>query len=80
MGTRSRRGVGRPLTPLEVALRRAAGEAGYTGGFVEHYVLAALYPSGLTRATQLTLGLAVVVLNVAIYMVFALRASSRHRS
>jgi hypothetical protein len=69
-----------PLTPLEVALRRAAGEAGYTGGFVEHYVLAALYPSGLTRATQLTLGLAVVVLNVAIYMVFALRASSRQRS
>jgi hypothetical protein len=69
-----------PLTPLEVALRRAAGEAGYTGGFVEHYVLAALYPSGLTRATQLTLGLAVVGLNVAIYMVFALRASSRQRS
>ena len=66
-----------PLTPLEVALRRAAGDAGYTGGFVEHYILATLYPDGLTRTTQLTLGLAVVVLNVAIYIVFLLRARSR---
>jgi hypothetical protein len=69
-----------PLTPLEVALRRAAGDAGYTGGFVEHYILAALYPNGLTRATQLTLGLAVVVLNVGIYMVVLSRAHYRHRS
>ena len=66
-----------PLTPLEVALRRAAGDAGYSGDFVEHYILATLYPDGLTRTTQLTLGLAVVVLNVAIYIVFLLRARSR---
>ena len=66
-----------PLTPLEVTLRRAAGDAGYAGGFVEHYLLAALYPDGLTRTTQLTLGLAVVVLNVAIYIVLLLRARSR---
>ncbi|HEV3239678.1 MAG TPA: DUF2784 domain-containing protein [Casimicrobiaceae bacterium] len=69
-----------PLTPLEVALRRAAGDAGYAGDFVDHYVLAALYPSDLTRATQLALGLAVVVLNVAIYGVILRRTHARHRS
>ena len=34
-----------PLTPLENTLRQRAGEAGYSGGFVEHYVLHVLYPS-----------------------------------
>jgi uncharacterized membrane protein YhhN len=38
-----------PLTPLENWLRRRSGGAGYAGGFVEHYVLPVLYPSGLTR-------------------------------
>ena len=33
-----------PLTPVENAWRRAAGEQGYEGGFIEHYVTAALYP------------------------------------
>src|SRR5574341_667317 len=28
-----------PLTPLEVALRRAGGAAGYGGSFVGHYLL-----------------------------------------
>src|SRR5918994_1428268 len=42
-----------PLTPLEVWLRRRGGEAGYEGGFIEHYVTAAIYPSGLTREIQL---------------------------
>jgi hypothetical protein len=57
-----------PLTPLEVALRRRGGEAGYTGGFVEHYVTAALYPEGLTRPVQFALGAAVLILNAAIYL------------
>jgi uncharacterized membrane protein len=56
-----------PLTPLEVALRRAAGETGYAGGFVEHYIVALLYPEALTRDVQMALGAALVVLNVAIY-------------
>src|SRR5512146_3503694 len=34
-----------PLTPLENVLRHRAGEAGYTGGFVEHYLLPVLYPA-----------------------------------
>ena len=65
-----------PLTPLEVALRRRGGEAGYTGGFVEHYVTAALYPEGLTRPAQFALGAAVLALNAAIYLV----AWRRHRA
>ena len=56
-----------PLTPLEVNLRRQAGQAGYEGGFIEHYILPVLYPSGLTREIQIGLGIAVVGLNVALY-------------
>jgi hypothetical protein len=56
-----------PLTPLENALRRAAGEAGYAGGFVEHYLVALIYPDGLTREIQWGLALFVAVVNVALY-------------
>jgi hypothetical protein len=56
-----------PLTPLENHWRRLAGEQGYAGGFIEHYVVAALYPEGLTRGVQLSLGLLVIAVNVAIY-------------
>ena len=56
-----------PLTPLEKTWRRAAGEAGYQGGFIEHYVTAALYPAGLTRTIQLALGVIVLGLNGWVY-------------
>ncbi|MEO7986767.1 MAG: DUF2784 domain-containing protein [Gemmatimonadales bacterium] len=56
-----------PLTPLEQAWRRAAGKGGYQGGFIEHYVTAAIYPSGLTRNIQILLGLLVVGLNGWMY-------------
>ena len=62
-----------PLTPLENALRRQAGEAGYSGGFIEHYILPVLYPSGLTRTTQVVLGLIVILVNLAIYGYLVLR-------
>jgi hypothetical protein len=57
-----------PLTPLENHWRRLAGEQGYDAGFVEHYLLAALYPDGLTRGVQVALGLLVLAINVAIYV------------
>src|SRR2546430_3706187 len=63
-----------PLTPLENALRRRAGLAGYAGGFVEHYVLPVLYPAGLTRPTQALLGTLVVVVNLIAYGVLLRRA------
>ena len=56
-----------PLTPLENRLRTAGGEAGYTGAFVENYLMPVLYPVGLTPAVQVALGAAVLVLNLAIY-------------
>ncbi len=56
-----------PLTPLENSLRRQAGGTGYSGGFIEHYILPVLYPSDLTRSIQIVLGLLVLALNLAIY-------------
>ena len=56
-----------PLTPLEVELRRRGGEAGYAGGFIEHYVLPVLYPHGLTRGIQVALVVIVLALNAAAY-------------
>ena len=56
-----------PLTPLENLLRRQAGEAGYDGGFVEHYLVPLIYPAGLTPAHQRWIGVAVVAANLALY-------------
>ena len=56
-----------PLTPLENSLRRDAGEAGYAGGFIEHYVIPLLYPGTLTPRLQIAFGLAVIVVNLAVY-------------
>jgi len=56
-----------PLTPLENTLRARGGEAGYTGGFVEHYLLPVLYPADLTRQIQVGLGLLVVAINLVVY-------------
>ena len=68
-----------PLTPWEQALRARAGEAGYTGGFVEHYLLPLIYPEALTPRVQLALGLAVLALNAGVYALvwWRKRASSR---
>lgn len=56
-----------PLTPLENHFRRLGGEAGYSGGFVERYVMAVLYPEGLNREVQLLLGGLVILVNVVVY-------------
>jgi hypothetical protein len=66
-----------PLTPLENAFRERGGEAGYSGGFVEHYLLPVLYPSGLTRGVQLMLGSLVLALNLAVYGAILARRRSR---
>lgn len=66
-----------PLTPWEVALRRAAGEVAYRGGFVDHYVLPLLYPAGLTRELQTSLAVLVVAVNVAAYGWVLRRARTR---
>jgi uncharacterized membrane protein YhhN len=65
-----------PLTPLENSLRAKAGQAGYQGSFIEHYLLPILYPSALTREIQLLLGSSVLVLNLLIYA-YLIRQRSR---
>jgi Protein of Unknown function (DUF2784) len=68
-----------PLTPLENELRRRGGAAGYSGGFVEHYLLPALYPQGLTRGLQAVLAAGVFLVNAAAYgsLIHRLRRSGR---
>ena len=66
-----------PLTPWENALRLAAGESGYGGGFIEHYIVPLIYPPGLTRAMQLWLGAAVLVVNGLAYGVLVARSRRR---
>ena len=69
-----------PLTPLESRLRRLGGEAGYTGGFIEHYLMPLVYPPGLTRGTQLVLAVVVVGLNAVAYaLVVRRRRADRPR-
>ena len=56
-----------PLTYLENDLRAAANTGGYDGGFIDHYLVPLVYPSGLTSDTQILLGLVVLFINVVIY-------------
>ena len=56
-----------PLTPLEIWARSRAGGTGYSGGFIEHYLLPVVYPAALTHETQIVLGALVLILSVFIY-------------
>ena len=56
-----------PLTYLENDLRAAANTGGYDGGFINHYLVPLVYPSGLTSDTQVLLGLVVLFVNAMIY-------------
>ena len=66
-----------PLTPLELSLRAAGGQAGYSGGFVAHYILPVLYPAELDRILQMALGSFVIAVNVAVYGWLLWRLSQR---
>ena len=69
-----------PLTPLEVSLRIGAGQAGYSGGFVEHYLIPVIYPKALTPGIQIAEGIFVLAVNLALYgWVWRVRLAERHR-
>lgn len=57
-----------PLTSMENAMLRRAGQSGYTGGFVAHYLFALIYPAGLSRGLEIGIGLFVLVVNVSVYV------------
>jgi len=61
-------GAACPLTGLENHLRMLAGTAGYADGFVDHYLVGLIYPSGLTRGMQWGLAAAVLALNAVLYL------------
>ena len=63
-----------PLTPLEQQLRSAAGQQGFSTSFIEHYLLAVIYPDGLTRFVQIALGAGVLVFNALVYGTLMLKA------
>ena len=58
-----------PLTPLENALRLRAGQAGYEGGFIDHYLLPIIYPAGLTPQVQTIIGVIAIGVNVVFYTI-----------
>jgi hypothetical protein len=68
-----------PLTPLENHLRRMSGEAGYTSGFVDHFLMPILYPAGLTQEIQMLLAGCVLAVNMFAYF-FVVRKYWRQRN
>ena len=66
-----------PLTQLEASLRSASGGAGYSGGFIERYLVPVIYPAELSRELQFMLGCALVVFNVIVYLLVWRRAGRR---
>lgn len=68
-----------PLTPLENEFRELGGEAGYSGGFVDHYITSIIYPDGLTRTMQFAIGALVLIINTYVYVTLWRRQRSRAR-
>jgi hypothetical protein len=64
-----------PLTPLENALRVRGGDAGYSGGFLAHYLGAILYPAGLTPHIQCLLAALLGGINMLAYGYLVARKS-----
>ena len=69
-----------PLTPLEQSFRRAAGDAGYEGGFVEHYLLDIIYPGGIDSTVRVAMVLGLLAVLLVSYGSLAQRSSARWRS
>jgi hypothetical protein len=58
-----------PLTPLENSFRAKAGQAGFEGGFIQHYIEPLVYPGGMPRKMELIAGVSVLVWNVLMYLI-----------
>ena len=56
-----------PLTPLENWLRAQGGSNGFSGDFINHYLVSLIYTEGLTRELQSLLGALVLAINTAVY-------------
>ena len=69
-----------PLTPLENLLRHSAGSSGYSGGFIENYIIPLIYPTELTREIQYALGFGVIVINLCAYGLVLYYRSKKQRT
>lgn len=67
-----------PLTRLENYFLHGAGQAGYSGGFIDHYLAAAIYPNGLTREIQFFLAAVVIITNFSVYAWLFLRRRAQN--
>lgn len=56
-----------PLTKWENLFLQKAGRAGYSEGFVAHYLMPLIYPPGLTRGMEIAIGLLVLAVNAGVY-------------
>jgi len=63
-----------PLTPLEKYFRAQAGQAGYEGGFIAHYLVPLIYPQGMSYEVGVMIGFGVFIGNVVIYGLVIYRA------
>jgi hypothetical protein len=61
------RGLDVSAHPSRKPAAHVEGETGYTRDFIAPYLLAVLYPEGLTRSRQVTLGLVSLLINVIVY-------------
>ena len=68
-----------PLTPLENLLRLRAGEQGYAGSFIDHYLGALIYPQGLTPAAQWRIAAVLLAYNLGLYALVLCRSRQRRR-
>lgn len=69
-----------PLTPLENILRHSAGSSGYSGGFIENYIIPLIYPTELTREIQYALGIGVIAINLCAYGLVLYYKSKKQRT
>lgn len=67
-----------PLTPIEQHFRVLAGQDGYSGDFVSHYLMPIIYPGNLTRSTQVLLGALALMINAIAYASVCYRIRNRH--
>ncbi|MCG8433885.1 MAG: DUF2784 domain-containing protein [Gammaproteobacteria bacterium] len=56
-----------PLTPLENWFRVLAGEKGYEGGFIEHYIMPIVYPGFVPKSIVFIASMAVILWNILVY-------------
>jgi hypothetical protein len=62
-----------PLTPLENRFRYLAGQDGYEGGFIQHFIAPLVYPGVMPERWGLVSGFSVLIWNVLVYTLVVIR-------